>query len=256
MLTRERGDQQYSLLYLYHRIFSGASQRFHWVCITAGVLSTCHSLSVILTIVFTCTPVQSYWDGVAANSHCINYDLALHIFSGANVVTEFIIIILPMPLVWRMNTSLARRLQISGVFLLGSIVTVVSIIRAYYTGRTTLAFKSDATYVGSYLYLWATAETGTGILAACLPVLRPVLNKLLYGSVERPTTSARSAARSMSSQVDGNNGAYLVTIGGRRLPMQSDAALPGGGTGARRASTVSFLMDDKRSSVVPSHESV
>lgn len=161
-----------------------------------------------------------------------------------------------MPLVWRMNTSLARKLQISGVFLLGSIVTVVSIIRAYYTGRTALAFKSDATYVGSYLYLWATAETGIGILAACLPLLRPVLNKLLYGFVESPTTRARSAARSMSSRVEGSNGAHLVTIGGRRLPLRSDVASPVGTTGARRASTVSFAVDDKRSSVVPSYEFV
>lgn len=99
-------------------------------------------------------------------------------------------------------------------------------------------------------------ETGIGILAACLPVLRPVLNKLLYGSVESLTTRARFAAGSMSSQVAGSTGTHLVTIWGRRLPLRSGVASPGGGTGARRASTVSFGVDDKRSSVVPSYESV
>lgn len=43
-------------------------------------------------------PIQSYWDGTAANSRCIDYDLALHTFSGAKVVTEIIILNLPMPL--------------------------------------------------------------------------------------------------------------------------------------------------------------
>lgn len=204
---------------------------------------------------FSCTPVQSYWDS-AIPGHCINYDLALHILSGSNVVTDALILILPMPLVWRMNTSFTRKVQISGVFLLGSVVTLVSIIRAYYTGRTSLDLKTDGTFVGSYLDLWATAETGIGILSACLPVLRPVLNKVLYGHVESAITRARSVPRSASSRVDGSHGAHLVTIGGSKLPLRSDIASHGGGAGPRRASMVSFIVDNKRSSVVPSHESV
>lgn len=205
---------------------------------------------------FICTPIQSLWNTSIADSHCINIDLALHLFSGINVVTDAIILILPMPLVWRMRTTFKRKMQISGVFLLGSVVTIVSIIRAYYAGKAVLGFNSDATYVSSYLYIWATAETGTGILAACLPVLRPVLNKILYGSVESTNTRAPSMARSTPSRDDGSNHAHLVTIGGRRLPLRSDVASPGGGTGAQRASTVSFIVDDKSSSVIPSHESV
>ncbi|KAJ4418118.1 hypothetical protein N0V82_005782 [Gnomoniopsis sp. IMI 355080] len=206
-------------------------------------------------IVFSCTPVKSYWN-YTIPGHCIDYNLALHIISSTNVVTDALILVLPMPLVWRMNTNLTRKMQISGVFLLGAIVTVVSIIRAYYTGRMALNLKTDGTYVGSYLDIWATAETGIGILAACLPVLRPVLNKMLYGHVESATTRARSAARSASSRVDGSHGAHLVTIGGSKLLLRSDVASPGGGAGPRRASMVSFVVDDKRSSVVPSHESV
>lgn len=169
---------EYSLLCLYHRIFSEASQRLKYVCIAGGIIVTFHGLSAaILTIVFTCTPIQSYWDSTIPGSHCIKYDTALHIFSGANVVTDAIILVVPMPLVWRMKTSISRKMEISGIFLLGSIVIVVSIIRAYYTGKTLLDLKTDATYGGSYQFVWATAETGIGILAACLPVLRPGLEQ-------------------------------------------------------------------------------
>lgn len=249
-------NDQYSLLCLYHRIFSGASHRFKWVIIGGAIFSTCHGFSAVITIVFSCTPVQSYWEPEITGSHCIRYDIALHIFSITNVVTDAAILFLPMPLVWRMNTSFSRKTQISGVFLLGFIVTVVSIVRAYYTFRTSLALKSDATWEGSYLFLWATAETGIGILAACLPVLRPVLNKVLYGTVETTTTRARSAGISVPSHGDGSCAAHLVTIGGRVIPLRSEVAAPNGGAGPRRASMVSFLVDEKRSSVGPSHESV
>lgn len=52
-------------------------------------------------------------------------------------------------------------------------------------------------------------------LAACLPVLRPGLNKMLYGSVKSATTRAWFSARSIPSEIDGSDPAHLMTIGGQ-----------------------------------------
>lgn len=87
--------------------------------------------------------------------------------------------------------------------------------------------------------------------------MRPVLNKVLYGSVEGTTTRANSAVRPAPLSREGSYGAHLVTIGGRVLPLRSDVALPRGGDGYRRASVVSFVVDEKSSAVEPhaTHES-
>lgn len=213
-------------------------------------------MAAVLTVILTCTPIQSFWDPTIAGSHCINYNFTLHFYATVNVVTDAAILILPMPFVWRMKTNLHRKIQISSIFLLGSLVTIVSVLRAYYTGIMVVAIKTDASWDTAYLCIWASAETGIGIVAACLPVMRPVLNKVLYGSVEGCSARSKSSGLSAPSSDGGSSGAHLVTIGGRVVPLRSDVALSGGDAGPQRISVVSSTVDEKPGSTGLARESV
>lgn len=67
-----------------------------------------------------CLPINADWNP-AVKPRCVNLDVELVIVSSINVVTDFAILCLPMPLVWRLHTSKARKAQVSGMFLLGGL---------------------------------------------------------------------------------------------------------------------------------------
>ncbi len=47
----------------------------------------------------------------------------------ANVVTDFIIVAMPIPLILRLNLPTGRKLGVCGILVLGSVVIIASIIR-------------------------------------------------------------------------------------------------------------------------------
>lgn len=65
-----------------------------------------------------CTPVARNWDKTIAG-HCVDL-VAFFRWNGiCNLVLDVLILLLPLPMVWRLNISVRQRLELSGVFLLG-----------------------------------------------------------------------------------------------------------------------------------------
>lgn len=62
------------------------------------------------------------WDPAArANAKCIKLNLDWVIMASFNVVTDIVILCLPLPLLWRLQIDMERKLQLIGLFLLGSL---------------------------------------------------------------------------------------------------------------------------------------
>lgn len=162
---------------MYHRIFP--SKRFKRVCIAVGIFVASYCLTAIFTNIFQCTPVESNWDA-SIEAHCVDLDTELVVVSIINVLTDGIILVLPMPFIWRLKTSLRRKIQLTSIFLLGIFVVVVSIIRVTYVD--TVSF-TDGFWSNSYAAMWSVVENCVAIVAACLPIMRPVFNQLIYGSL-------------------------------------------------------------------------
>ena len=74
---------------------------------------------------FYCTPVKALWDhGIKAK--CVNLDEALIIFASLNIVTEILILWLPVPQLWKLNTSTRQKCQLIGIFFLGGLFVSAS----------------------------------------------------------------------------------------------------------------------------------
>ena len=52
---------------------------------------------------------------------CIDLTVAFIISSVFNAATDIIMLILPLPLIWKLKLSTARRLQLMGIFLIGGL---------------------------------------------------------------------------------------------------------------------------------------
>ena len=74
-----------------------------------------------LVAIFECKPIGFYWDKTIKGGTFINQS-AFYRWNGvANLLIDFLILILPMVMVWRLNLDLRSKITLSGVFLLGTV---------------------------------------------------------------------------------------------------------------------------------------
>ena len=65
-------------------------------------------------------PIYSNWTPMVKH-YCINTDIGATIIAAFNVLTDFAILILPMPLLYKMQKPTKQKIQIMGMFLLGGL---------------------------------------------------------------------------------------------------------------------------------------
>ncbi|KAL8675378.1 MAG: hypothetical protein Q9168_000209 [Polycauliona sp. 1 TL-2023] len=108
-----------SILLLYIRIF-GSLRYFRILAYSIGIFSICWAITVILVCSFQCRPIQYIWDR-SIKGTCINTTLAFIINSAPNVLTDFVLLVLPLPAVWNLHTTKAQKFSLTVIFLLGSL---------------------------------------------------------------------------------------------------------------------------------------
>ena len=172
-----------SILLLYRRIFF-ANRRFtQFVDVMLGVMA-CYIISTVLVDIFGCHPVDKSWHPLK-DGHCIDSIKLFKATAALNVSFDGIILLMPMPLVWRLQTSLKIKLAVTFIFALGALTMVTSIIRIT-TFDQIDPLDGDWSYVDSDY--WTAAELCLSVICACLPTIRPLW------------TSTRSFIRSRSNR--------------------------------------------------------
>lgn len=113
-----------SLLLFLYRIFH-VDKRFRIAAwITGGVL-VLWSLITILLAIFSCKPIRASWDlkvRMDPKTVCYPkaYDVA-NIYGFCNVITDVVLIVLPIPLVWKMQVNLKKKFAVAMVFATGAL---------------------------------------------------------------------------------------------------------------------------------------
>ena len=72
---------------------------------------------------FECTPVKTFWGD--AKGHCINSHIFRMVASGSFVLTDLLIYVLPLPIVWHLHTTTKRKIELSLVFFLGGVYVII-----------------------------------------------------------------------------------------------------------------------------------
>ena len=108
-----------SILMLYIRIF-GRLRYFRIIALCLGTFTICWFITVVLVITFQCNPVMFAWDK-SIDGTCINAWLFFVIGSTLNTITDFAILILPLPAVWHLTLGKFQRISLIGIFMLGSL---------------------------------------------------------------------------------------------------------------------------------------
>ncbi|KAJ5220027.1 hypothetical protein N7468_009231 [Penicillium chermesinum] len=108
-----------SFLLLYYRIF-GVVQYFRWVLYASAFLVIAYFVACTLAAIFGCWPVAKFWNP-SLPGHCVD-EVSFFRWSGiANILLDVLILCLPYPMAWRLQTTLRQKLTLSGLFLLGGL---------------------------------------------------------------------------------------------------------------------------------------
>ena len=110
------------LLYLY-RIFR-VDLRFRIACWIIGITVTVWTFVTLMLCLFSCRPVRATWEvallldpKTKCNPKIYN---TIWVQGFCNIITDFALLILPVPMVWRLQMDLKKKLGVFAVFATGS----------------------------------------------------------------------------------------------------------------------------------------
>ncbi|KAK4031578.1 hypothetical protein C8A01DRAFT_51390 [Parachaetomium inaequale] len=162
-----------SILLLYHRIFP--NQTFRKALLVLGALIFAWAMAAFFLSILTCVPVESSWD-ITIQGRCINYGTVTLVIGIFNILMDFIILVYPMPMLWKLQMPRRRKILLSFAFGAGSIACVVSIARLFYAQRV------ESTYDTTWDNVWAAMLSGlemcTAIVACCTVTYRPLIERI------------------------------------------------------------------------------
>ena len=115
-----------STLLLFARIFPG--RQFKRILWAVGLFVTINSTIAVLTTVFQCRPIKRVWDDTV-KAECIDINKIWIGLCSLTVLTDILLLCLPLPLLWRLQIRRETKLQVTGIFSIGSL----SVISPYTT---------------------------------------------------------------------------------------------------------------------------
>ncbi|CAH0025253.1 unnamed protein product [Clonostachys rhizophaga] len=173
-----------SILAFYWRTF-GIEKSIRIPIIAIGVITLVWAVGVFLTSMFRCRPVRANWEQYnlvhpMPKSEYVCDVERFHLYYGSgipSIVTDFAVVVLPTPYIWKLQLPKSQKIAISGILLVGLFVTAVSIVRL----KMLLVIQSknlDVTWNAVDAIIWQLVEPNVSIMCACVVFIKPILGKL------------------------------------------------------------------------------
>ncbi|KAL8968361.1 MAG: hypothetical protein Q9183_002494 [Haloplaca sp. 2 TL-2023] len=148
-----------SLLFFLYRIFN-VDLAFRIAAWAIGAVLVIWTTVSILLCIFACKPIKASWDiilYVAPTTVCRikAYDVT-NIHGYCNIITDFALLVLPIPLVWHLQAPIRKKIGIATVFAAGLFICAVSIFRQYILYNTE---KAGDPYYQTRNKVWSTLST-------------------------------------------------------------------------------------------------
>jgi hypothetical protein len=140
-----------AFLVTYRRIFAPAAV-YKWAINAGIVVVTLFYVGSFFWLIFKCQPIAKSWnpflEGTCADEFVPGGETGIF-----NVISDVYILLLPIPMIWKLQTDVKRKVQLLTVFSVGLFATITSIIRLEQT--ITQAKNPDSTYALGQVIIWA-----------------------------------------------------------------------------------------------------
>ncbi|KAJ6256807.1 LOW QUALITY PROTEIN: hypothetical protein Dda_8675 [Drechslerella dactyloides] len=178
-----------------HLMFRNAVIAFFFVNIA------CVSVS-LGTIIFQCKPIAYWNDPIGAK--CIDRSASFIAGGILIIITDVIVLLLPVPVIWKLKLPLRSRLGVIGIFSLGLFACIASVNRIILASEVTNSTNGDVTYTNAKNLsgTWSLLEVNIGIIASCVPAIKALF---VHGSERSGMTNRSRTNQSGRSGRSGGN---------------------------------------------------
>ncbi|KAK1471827.1 hypothetical protein CTAM01_16427 [Colletotrichum tamarilloi] len=153
---------------------------YKWALWSTIALVLFYSIGGMFPFFLHCKPMSGFWDrNKTPPPKCKdgnNINLFGIINTGFNIFTDVILATLPVPVIWNLQMKRRLRLYAIGILSLGYFAVAMGIVKAVY--QLNNDSDPDKTFNRS-IQFWGFLQLQVGIIAACAPALKPLVNKLL-----------------------------------------------------------------------------
>ncbi|KAK3994350.1 hypothetical protein QBC44DRAFT_43697 [Cladorrhinum sp. PSN332] len=129
-------------------------------------------ITLCFLLPLVCIPVAAFWDP-DVEGFCLDSGTIWYVMAGLNVATDFAVFSIPIPVISSLHLPKRQKAMLFIVFTLGVFPCAVSIYRI----RTlrVAAKSTDPTWDNVDAATFSFLELSVGVIAICLPTLRPIL---------------------------------------------------------------------------------
>lgn len=213
-----------SVLSYYWRIFpTQTMKKYIWI-LTA--VCAVWFVGVLIGNLVECQPISFFWNKLSAPGTGVCHfrvEVYLIIVAAPNIIIDTFTVILPVYEVWHLQLERWKRIAVSGIFVVGGMVVIASIVRlillvAFY-------FKHSIDLTNNLLLPWfvTVAEIGVGIVGACLPCLMPLYRRFWHDT-SGSKRSVYGAQSSLRSHIHGRTTVIAGHSGGKTSVAGPDVA--------------------------------
>lgn len=107
---------KFSILLLYRRIFPSRQFRKGLLGVFAVVVGW--FFASLFCSIFNCYPISKSWDP-SISGFCINYGTVTLVIGISNILIDFTLLGLPMPLLWGLKMSTRKKVLLTSMFAVG-----------------------------------------------------------------------------------------------------------------------------------------
>ena len=179
------------------RIFPG--KKLRWLLWGVVIINVLIFVGMAILQICQCNPIRKQWD-ILVPGTCLNpYVSVYYDTPGASIgaLSDFVLAIVPWIYITKLHLPLRERVAVGVALSLGFGAGFFAIIKTYYVTR--LSARTDYAYDTVPLVMWSVSEQFAINVAACIPTLRPLLQKLAGKPLRYASGGSGSSKRTPSS---------------------------------------------------------
>ncbi|KAH6651625.1 hypothetical protein BKA67DRAFT_692892 [Truncatella angustata] len=165
-----------SLLFFYLRIFPGRGIRRVILCTVA--FDVLFGVGFIVTALLQCRPISYNWTNWRGEGggQCIDISAVAWANAAVSIALDLFMLGIPLSQLRELKLHWKKKIGVALMFVVGTFVTIVSIIRL----ASLVEFRESTNLSWDYfgVSMWSTVEITIGIICACMPSMRLILVRI------------------------------------------------------------------------------
>lgn len=176
-----------------------------WATYGTLVIVVLWGISLSFATIFSCHPVQGYWT-FTNNDHCTDEGIRLLVISIVNIVTDLVVIAIPMGAFWRLQIPIRQKIILFVLLSLGLVATVASVVRTIFLVKAELEY--DITWNGYVIWIMTMIECSLALICPSVPSLRPLAKRYISSNFRSNFSGSSQPQSNSQTTVDRREGTF------------------------------------------------